>query len=61
MGREHAALIRTRWHQEEVEGALGVRLLDQTTVYNAAGRGIAEVATLILHEEALRDALVHDN
>ena len=58
---QNATLICPRWHQEEVEGAGRIRLLDEASVDDAARGRVHQVATTVLHEETLRDALVHDD
>ncbi len=61
VSRQHAALIGSRWHHEEVEGACLIRMLHQTLVHNAARRWIDKTASVIFDKEALGDSLIDND
>lgn len=61
VSREHAALCRELRHEVEVVLLLGVLVLNDLAVNERPRGWVDELPPAVLDEEALRDALVHDD
>ena len=62
--RQDTPLVSRSWRHEEIKDfvfSTGTRLLNESTVDDAAIGRIHETALLVFHEEALGDPLVHDD
>ena len=65
MSGKDATLVGCGWRDEEVKRLLKIAViatvLNEASVDDTARGRVHQVATVVLHEETLRDALVHDD
>ena len=59
VSRQHTALVRMARHKVKVESLLVTVRIDESFVDDAARRRVHWTTIMVLHEEPLRDSLVH--